>query len=259
MTLANASTPPSGAHFDSFAPVALGDLDAVRLMNRVDTKYVLPEAELPRLLARILPEYSALQIEPSTPGTGYETVYFDDAWDSAYHSHRRGKPNRFKVRTRTYLSSGDTFLEVKHRQRSGRSYKERIALTDARCLKSPQVQQWLAPRHPLGPLSPKLAVRFHRVTLVDHSRTERVTLDLGLNFRGAQECSNNAASNTVIIEVKQSAFQPGSAMVRALREHGIRPTSFSKYCVGRALSTPELKTNRFKATLRALLSTQPSA
>ena len=54
--------------------------------------------------------------------------------------------------------------------------------------------------------------------------------------------------NLVIIELKRDGlvYSPILEMLRKLRIH---PHGFSKYCMGSALTNPELQVNRFKTKL----------
>ena len=59
-----------------------------------------------------------------------------------------------------------------------------------------------------------------------------------------------ALPHLAIIEVKQDSFSPQSDVARLLRRYSVRPTGFSKYCIGSSLLYPELKQNNFKSKLR---------
>ena len=54
----------------------------------------------------------------------------------------------------------------------------------------------------------------------------------------------------VVAEMKQDRADPGSPFLQLMRANGVRPTGFSKYCIGAALLNPALKHNRFKQELR---------
>jgi hypothetical protein len=79
-------------------------------------------------------------------------------------------------------------------------------------------------------LQPTLSNDFLRVTLMDKGRTERLTLDLNVQF----DCDGRTAvlPGIVIAELKQSDADARSAFASQMRAAGILPTSISKYCVG---------------------------
>jgi hypothetical protein len=69
--------------------------------------------------------------------------------------------------------------------------------------------------------------------------------------RGAE---SRGYSGVVIAEMKQPR-RVRSPFVEALRLAGVRPGSFSKYCMGVAALAPEARTNRFRGALRRLETT----
>ena len=85
---------------------------------------------------------------------------------------------------------------------------------------------------------------FHRITLVNKTETERLTLDIGLNFDWKH--NSKQLPNIIIGELKQEKVNRKSPFMRLLKENGIRPFKISKYCIGAKYMHPELKNNRFK-------------
>ena len=89
---------------------------------------------------------------------------------------------------------------------------------------------------------------YTRITLVSKQRAERVTLDLDLAF--TRETDRAAMPGIVVAEVKYQGVRHASEFARLMREHHVRETSFSKYCMGVSLLYPDVKHNRFKAKQR---------
>lgn len=257
------------------------DLDriaAVRLMNRVDTKYIADEARCMELLELAADRYY-VQIIGDCRACRYSTLYYDTPQWEMYHLHHNRRLTRQKVRTRTYVETGITYLEVKNKSNKGRTHKRRMALdralfaaaaTDSAAADFLRRESHYAPEV----LSPSLATRFVRVTLVNHAMTERLTIDFDLHFDNvrAADCGCNATSadadatssltavacgasaslgRLVIIELKQDALAP-SPMKQILTQLRIKPFKLSKYCIGEALTNPLVKHNRFKAKIRAI-------
>jgi len=107
-----------------FEPITLQEMDGVKLMNRIDTKFAFSVNQLIALLPCLASDYRILEIkETRTPS--YESLYFDDSVFSFFKDHHNGKTNRFKVRIRKYVESDLFFLEVKHKNK-GRTDKKRI-------------------------------------------------------------------------------------------------------------------------------------
>ena len=58
-------------------------------------------------------------------------------------------------------------------------------------------------------------------------------------------------SDLVIIELKRDGNVP-SPMTKIMLDLRIHPLKISKYCIGTALTTPGIKTNRFKSKIRKI-------
>jgi hypothetical protein len=87
---------------------------------------VLPLAEADRLVADLGRAEAARVLEGSgTRDFGYASLYLDTPELTGYHLSARGRRRRFKVRRRTYLDTGQSFLEVKTRGGRGSTVKER--------------------------------------------------------------------------------------------------------------------------------------
>lgn len=265
------------------------DLDriaAVRLMNRVDTKYLVDERRCMELLERAADQYY-VQIIDDCRACRYATLYYDTPQWDMYHLHHNRRLTRQKIRTRTYVETGVTYLEVKNKSNKGRTHKRRMALdrslfaaaaTDTAAADFLRREARYAPET----LSPSLATRFVRVTLVNHAMTERLTIDFDLHFDNVRAvdggnkdmngCGNNGMTGMdngfrpaaeashghtaslgrlVVIELKQDALAP-SPMKQILAQLRVKPFKLSKYCIGEALTNPLVKHNRFKAKIRAI-------
>ena len=90
-------------------PIGLDDMKAVRLMNRIDQKYMACADLLESLLERIADGYYVQQIE-GNPLAPYRTLYFDTDDLRMYTMHHNKKLNRQKLRVRCYRSTNTTFL-----------------------------------------------------------------------------------------------------------------------------------------------------
>ena len=234
---------------DYYTPITLDDMGRVALLNRTDTKYVLSLDALYQIMPKLTDAYASLEVEGKRL-SHYRTLYFDSADFDLFRTHHAGILNRYKVRSREYTDSQLAFLEVKHKTNKGRTIKKRLqtaVLTDEI---EAETAEFLHRAYPFNPieLEPKLWVEYDRITLVSRVRQERVTIDLNLAFSWEDEAV--ALSHLVIIEIKQDGFSKESDMALLLRQFGIRPTGFSKYCVGTSLLYPELKQNNFKPKLR---------
>ncbi len=248
-----------GARFNrilkEFAPITLEEMDDVKLMNRVDTKFLLNINDLPYLLEKAKKQYRVVSIkgEKISP---YTTIYFDTEDSNMYISHHNGKRNRYKVRTRTYINPKISFLEIKHKNNKGRVSKSRIKIPLEQFLHMRFNQDeagFIEKKSPYenSHLEPKLQNYFQRVTLVDNAKTERVTIDLGVYFLDVKTGTIEMIEDLVIVEMKQDGANR-SYFRNYLYESRIAPAGMSKYCLGMILLDPDIKYNRFKRKIRKI-------
>ena len=163
-----------------------------------------------------------------------------------YITHHNGCLGRQKVRVRRYVDSGLTFLEVKNKNNHRRTRKKRIAINDFN-IEGEEKRRFLESLcwYDVGTLKPALRNWFDRITLVNKGKSERVTIDTDLRYQNLATGVENALDQAVIIELKRdgNVHSPLLAMLRDLR---IQPHGFSKYCIGTALTNPQIKQNRLK-------------
>ena len=234
-------------------PIGLDDMKAVRLMNRVDQKYMAPAALLDGLLARVADGYYVQRIDGEAVAP-YRTLYFDTADLRMYTMHHNRKLNRQKLRVRTYRSTDTTFFEIKNKDNKKKTSKVRIPIEVAvfdRCLEVPEVAEFVNTNtpYPVPSLHPCLENSFERITLVDKGMSERVTIDRGIRFHNRATGLDADISRLLVIEVKHVVGAPMSDIERALHDFHILPRRMSKYCIGTALTDPSVKHNRFKPKL----------
>lgn len=229
----------------TFEPITLAEMDAVKLQNRVDTKFVLHHRQLFEIIDAVKNKYTVLEIEEKRMQS-YRTLYFDTDNLDMYRHHHDEWQSRYKVRCREYLNSGVAFIEVKHKTNKRRTIKKRIPTPILMTQIQAEAESFVGKYYPedVQQLSPKLLNRFDRITLVSKHNVERLTLDLNLHFEANGEyCS---LPNVAIAEVKQQKFTFESDFVQHVREMNIRRMGFSKYCAGIAKTYSGIKQNRFK-------------
>ncbi len=244
---------------------AIGDLDPIgldellataTLQTRVDRKYALTTGDLAMLLDLLPPDVRVLDIDGER-SFGYVSTYLDTPRRLTHHlaAHRRRR--RFKVRTRTYLSSGAEYLEVKTQAGGGATVKDRLAgrHTDGDRL-SPNGSEFVCGTlaaagidpSPVAHLRPALTTAYHRTTLLVPRDGARATLDTGLTW-STPDGARLTRPRLAIVETKS----PGRAseLDRLLWSLGFRPGRISKFGTGLAALRPELPRNRWARTLRA--------
>ena len=117
-------------------------MSSIRLMNRIDTKFITNYRTLLKLLEMTTDEYYAQELNGDRVNP-YLTTYWDTPAHLFYMSHHDGHYPRKKVTVRTYLESDITFLEVKKKNNHGRTTKTRIQVPAQDELAEPQVSTFL--------------------------------------------------------------------------------------------------------------------
>lgn len=231
----------------SMKAVSLADLDNIRLLNRMDAKFVFHLRQLPALLNALSADYPLLEIQGRRVFR-YENVYFDSPEFFLYHMHQRGMAKRFKVRTRTYADTGLRFFEVKTKTAANRTLKTRTLMPDLSLLpKALGEISW--GRHSPLKLSAVMNIGFDRITLAGFHPPERITLDLNLCFKNASRELN--FPDLVIAELKQEKSRGVSPFLTQLRKIHLEEIGFSKYAMSVAL-LEKVKYNAFKPVVLKL-------
>jgi hypothetical protein len=233
-----------------FEPISLAGLDKVKLMNRVDSKYIFNRRHLDDLLTEIAPHYSVLEIDGKRI-FDYASLYFDTPDYSLYQHHHNGRLNRVKLRYRQYIDTGDVFFEVKKKVKGMRTDKYRVrqpAISGEISAEGMDLMHRLHVSH--HGMEGKTWIYYRRLTLAAHDSEERVTIDLDMRFEDAH--GHIAFPALVIAEVKQARLSRTSPIVRALHKRRIPDFRISKYSLAVALMVPGIKTHLFKGKISRL-------
>jgi len=231
-----------------FPSITLEEMSSVKLMNRIDTKFVTTIEKLCLLLQRLTDDYYIQEIDGQR-NMAYDTTYFDTRSFDMYNQHQSGHANRQKIRFRTYVSSNLQFMEVKTKNNHGRTKKKRMEVKDMLIddvLKREFLAKYL--RFDANSLIPAINNHFNRITLVNRAKTERLTIDMDLYFHNLISGNEKNMGRLVVIELKRDGLCY-SPVLEKLRQLHIHPHGFSKYCMGSALTNSDLKVNRFKSKL----------
>lgn len=223
-------------------------MESVKLMNRIDTKYAVSLSVLPDILQAAQADYFAQEIDGKRIAT-YDTMYYDTSTLDMYIRHHDRQLVRQKIRIRQYVDSDLTFLEIKRKNNKGRTKKKRISLPADESV----IEQFVAAksRYTWSDVTPHLRTAFHRITLVNRAKTERLTIDMDLVWENVVTGERKSYPQLVIVELKRDGNVP-SAMTRIMLAHRIHPLKISKYCIGTAITTPGIKRNRFKSKIRSI-------
>ena len=236
-----------------FSPISLEEMKAVKLMNRIDTKYLVSCDRLPEILSQLTGHFYVQELAGRRVAH-YHTLYYDTPDVQMYHVHHAGKLNRQKLRARIYCETDTAFCEIKTKNNKKRTKKKRVELElndFGNMLQNPEIHEFVSKKLWYDPalLVPQVENEFDRITLVNMGKTERLTIDMNIHFRNRYTHNDAEVPHLVIIELKQDGNIP-SYFKKVLLDMRTHPYRISKYCLGTMLTNPSVKMNRFKKKLR---------
>lgn len=232
--------------------ITLEEMTEVKLMNRIDTKYLTTLSVLEQLLS-IAREDFYIQESDGIRNSSYYTCYYDTPDLQMYRDHERGKKTRKKIRIREYVETGTLpFLEIKDKNNKGRTKKRRIPMDSGRDLEL--YKSFLSDHTEFNvkELNPKIENRFRRITLVNKEKTERITIDTSIEFHNFVSGRDLMVPQLTIIEWKRDGLSNKSRLKPLLRALRIKESGFSKYVIGMALTDPSLPQHRIKKRLHLI-------
>ena len=239
---------------DRFNSISLSQMEKIRLMKRIDLKFVISSDLLPQLLDQLTVDYDIQEIDGKR-AFKYATLYYDTTDYEMYRAHQNGNLCRLKVRTREYVDSNLCFLEIKKKSNKGITRKIRIENETPDSIEKEDASLFLSTNSPYcsDALEGKLWSLYRRITLVDKAKTERLTIDLNLSFVNKYTKQRISLPELVIIEIKKNQLSRSPIMDK-LNRLKIRPRGMSKYCLGVVLTetSDRIKKNTFKAKLQEL-------
>jgi hypothetical protein len=261
--------------------IDLGELtERASLLTRIDRKYLLPRSELDAVLADLDSGVRVLDIN-GVRSSAYESVYFDTPELTSFLMAAHPRRRRFKIRTRTYVDSAQSYLEVKTRGGRGVTVKDRLPYapsdrarltTEGRRYTDTVLDDAAITGAHGHDLMPTLTTGYLRTTLFIPESSSRATIDTGLSW--ATVPHRTAADQLVaersvpersvpgrdapqgrldrpqlaIVETKSGSR--ASAVDRILWAHGHRPATMSKYGTGMAALHRDLPGNKWAPVLR---------
>lgn len=258
-------TPQSGHDLLDALPSVSLDALAVHAarMTRVDRKYLVPRRTVDLVLAACADDAVALEIDGER-AFAYASTYLDTAQLRCFLDGGRSRRRRFKVRTRSYLDSGEHYLEVKTAGPRRTTVKTRLRLEEsfrgvptasqvdfvARTLAGHGITDVDVPA-----LAPTLQVTYTRSTLAFLAEGHRTTIDTDLTWATPQ---GTALTVPALAVIETKAGSTPTAVDRALWRLGHRPARMSKYGTGLAATHPHLPHLKWHHTLNHPLLRPPT-
>jgi len=224
--------------------------DSAALLSRRERKYLVPVSVAASLVAAVSSEATALEIDGER-SFRYESIYFDTPGGASYLAAARRRRRAYKIRTRTYIDSGECVLEVKLRGSRGRTIKSRVdyptaASGDLNLTARQFISQILGTSQETD-LQPTLKTTYQRSTL-RLSGDSRLTIDIDF-VAAAPEGDRVTLEGFAIIESKSRSAP--TVADRTLWRMGYRPIRLSKFGTSLAVMDPLLPSNRWRRALRS--------
>jgi hypothetical protein len=236
--------------------IGLAELvEIASLQTRVDRKYILPAEDAERVLEGLDRSTRILEIDGHR-ASNYESIYFDTPGLLSYRMAAHGRRRRFKLRTRSYVDTAESYLEMKTRGSRGTTVKDRMPYAmDERERLTRDGREYadaaldgIGIEHPYElDLVPTLITRYRRATLFLPASQGRVTIDTDLSWE-TDDGRILRLPRTVIIETKSGSRT--SEVDRLLWSHGQRPATISKFGTGLAAMRDDLPSNKWARVLR---------
>ncbi len=233
-----------------FAPINLEEMDHVKLLDRIDTKYVINQDSLEGYLLALKDKYRVLSIDGILVHP-YETLYYDTPDYRLFRMHQSGRQNRFKIRFRKYVNSDIAYFEIKSKNNTDRTIKKRVPVDRIFETLNGPLNKFIT-SHTNGSFHeyvPVLRVFFNRITLVNILANERLTIDTDIRYASNGDEKN--MERLVIIELKQEKLVD-SSFVQLMEGVGQHKNYISKYCQGVVSMNKDLKIDLFKHTINNL-------
>lgn len=235
---------------DRYDPIDLDGLDrCARLLTRKDRKYLVDPDGLAAVLERLPVAPSALQVGADR-WSGYRSTYFDTPALDSFRTTATRRRHRFKVRTRCYVDAGTSMIEVKTKDRRGRTVKHRHPVGTDTPLTVDGVRGVARATSPVArwadDLAPVLTTHYRRATLALADPVVRCTIDA--DYRAVDHLGRvTGLDHHLVVETKTDG--PPSPIDRLLWRAGYRPVTFSKYATALAALDPDLPHNRWHRLL----------
>ncbi|MBP1645914.1 MAG: hypothetical protein H6Q16_1489 [Bacteroidetes bacterium] len=229
-----------------FKTISLSEMEKIKLMDRVDLKYVIPINRISEILDLMRFDY-LIQKNDEKIISNYKTTYYDTIDYKMYLEHHNERYPRQKIRTRKYLDKNESYLEIKNKNNKKRTNKKRIEIDFINQEKAINFINNTS-NYKYEDLSPSIETNFSRITIVNKSFKERITIDFNIFFNNPRTNLNYNLDKIAILELKQEGRE-SSKTKEILNSLRIHPSSFSKSCIGQVLTNPDIKQNLFKTKI----------
>ncbi|MDO5722401.1 MAG: polyphosphate polymerase domain-containing protein [Actinomycetaceae bacterium] len=226
------------------------------LQERVDTKFIVHPSALLGLMEELRGQLEVLDID-GIRSFSYDSIYFDTDNLRTYRDHLQGRRRRFKVRTRHYVDSDFTVLEVKTKGLRSKTEKVRINHhvpgdelgKEGAQFVTEQLKRYRVAdgEQVVNQLRPALRTSYRRITLVGKYRPFRMTCDAVLNCADA-DSGVLTLRDRVLVETKTPSMR--DPLIGQMYRLGIRPVGMSKYCAGIGMLKEDIPSMKWNKVIR---------
>lgn len=211
--------------------ITLKEAKEIKLMNRIDKKYVIDFDQFCSLSSFIYDNFYVVENDGAIM-LPYFSLYFDTPNMDMHKDHLNKKAHRQKIRIREY-STGEKYLEIKEKNNSEFTKKKRIPVQSYILNEE---TNWIDKNliYDTKDLNKKLEVRFNRLTLVSLDKQSRITIDFNIRFHN-YITDKSIKIKHIIVEVKKKT-QELIQFEKELQKMKIESQGFSKYSIGLLLT-----------------------
>ncbi len=232
----------------NFESISLKDLEQLQFINRFDLKYIFNYDLFINILKSMINDYKILDINGKRK-FNYINNYYDTKDFKLYLAHHNDRKNRFKIRTRYYIDSDQTYLEIKLKNNKNLTDKIRMKLPENNVYTILNYNDFFMKnlKQSSYDFEHKIKISYERLTFVNLSNDEKITFDLNLRFE--KDGYFKIFRNLVITEIKTLSRAKTSILQQEFVRLGIHSIGFSKYEIGCILFYNHLKYNKFKENI----------
>lgn len=221
------------------------------LLNRIEKKYILNQSKFLNVIKELSSNYLCLEINDSTVNN-YNNTYFDTPEFDFYLLHHNNVANRIKIRKRHYTTTNTFFLEIKQKNNE-RTFKSRLQINNSEIHLNENELEFILKNTSITTassfISSNVQINYKRLSLINKDFSERLSFDFDIEF--ISNTKKIQLNDLVIAECKQfKSFK--SHFINVIKQHDIKQTSFSKYCIAISKLFPSIKHNNFKPQLTFL-------
>ena len=208
--------------------ISLEESKKIKIFNRFESKYIIDHDDILNIIRLLENDYLLVE-ENNKIIFGYHSLYFDTPELNMWNDHNIDKPSRQKIRIREY-DDKSKFLEIKEKI-DGKTIKTRIPIESYFINDE---EQWISDnlKYDTKNLIKSLDVKYNRISFVKKDKTERITLDIDIeyyNYKTNKRWKSN--KNFAILEIKKNK-EENNEIEDIINKEYIFKQKYSKYYWG---------------------------